>query len=93
VEERRDVTEKPVFKQVQALDDDDRWMTLFLKVSAIELIEGPVEMHWELGAMTPNGVVHTLWVSTLTLTSGRKVRVFTADGWEPLAETLGITID
>ena len=40
-------------------------------------------MPYALGAVTPHGVTYTVWVSTLILSSGRKVRVFTAEGgWQ-----------
>lgn len=86
------MTEKPTFKHIQVLDEYGQFSDLVVNVSAIELIEGPVETHSALGVMTPNGVTHTLRVSTLTLTSGRRVRVFNVEGSEPIAKTLGIII-
>jgi hypothetical protein len=85
---------EPVFKHLQVLGDDDQWDSLFLNVNAIELIEGPVEMHDEAGCPNAAGeTVHTLWVSTLTLSSGRKVRVPVTPGEPSLAHVLGIRIE
>jgi hypothetical protein len=81
VEERRDATEKPVFKQIQALDDDDQWMTLFLKVSAGNALGvGSHDPQWR-GAYAVGIDVDTYERTEGACIHGRRLGATSSDAW------------